>query len=167
MKKALIVTTILFACCASLMAQQAKIGYYSTQAVLAADAEYQIAMKAVTKSRQQTTVELEAAQKEFTEKYELFLEQQATLDAAIKEKRQAEMMEMLDRNEEFKKSAQQRLKAAEEAALAPAMQRISNAVQQVAAANEYLIILDTDSKACPYINPAYSEDITPKLKGVK
>ena len=34
-------------------------------------------------------------------------------------------------------------------------------------ANEYLIILDTDSKACPYINPAYSEDITPKLKGVK
>lgn len=167
MKKILFVTTILFACCASLMAQQAKIGYYSTQAVLAADAEYQAAMKAVTKSRQQITAELEAAQKEFTEKYELFLEQQAMLDATIKEKRQAEMMEMLERNERFKKNEQQRLKAAEDAALAPAMQRISNAVQRVAEENEYLIILDTDSKACPYINPAYSEDITAKLKGAK
>lgn len=167
MKKILFVTTILFACCASLMAQQAKIGYYSTQAVLAADAEYQAAMKAVTKSRQQITAELEAAQKEFTEKYELFLEQQAMLDATIKEKRQAEMMEMLERNEKFKKESQQRLKAAEDAALAPAMQRISNAVQRVAEENEYLIILDTDSKACPYINPAYSEDITAKLKGAK
>ena len=164
MKKILFVTTILFACCASLMAQQAKIGYYSTQAVLAADAEYQAAVKALAKSRQQVTVELEAAQKEFTEKYELFLEQQSTLDAAIKEKRQAEMMEMLERNEQFKRDSQQRLKTAEDEALAPAMQRINDAVQQVAATQEYLIIIDTDSKACPYINPAYSEDITSKLK---
>lgn len=164
MKKALIVTTILFACCASMMAQQAKIGYYSTQAVLAADAEYQAAVKAVAKSRQQVTTELEAAQKEFTEKYELFLEQQTMLDAAIKEKRQAELQGLLERNEQFKRDAQQRLKTAEDEALAPAMKRISDAVQRVVGAGEYLIIIDTDSKACPYINPAYSEDITSKLK---
>ncbi len=164
MKKALFVTTILFACCTSLMAQQAKIGYFSTQAVLAADATYQAAMQAVAKSRQQATVELEAAQQEFTEKYELFLEQQSMLDAAIKEKRQAELREMLERNEQFKRDSQQRLKTAEDEALAPALQRISNAVQKVAGQQEYLMIVDTDSKACPYINPAYSENITSKLK---
>lgn len=164
MKKILFVTTILFACCTSLMAQQSKIGYYSTQAVLAEDAEYQAAVKAIDKSRQQAAAELEAARKEFTEKYELFLEQQSTLDAAIKEKRQTELQELLDRNEQFKRDTQQRLSTAESEALTPAMQRISDALQQVTQAQEYLIIIDTDAKACPYINPAYAEDITEKLK---
>lgn len=146
------------------MAQQAKIGYYSTRAVLAADATYQAAMKGVEKQRQQATAELSAAQKEFTEKYELFLEQQSMLDAAIKEKRQADLQELLNRNEQFKKDSQKRLKEAEEGALAPALERINAAIQALTAKQEYMLIIDTDSKACPYINPNYSEDITGKLK---
>ena len=164
MKRTLLITTILFACCTMMMAQQAKIGYYSTRAVLASDATYQAALKAIEKQRQQAKTELDAAQNEFTEKYELYLEQQSTLDSAIKEKRQADLQELLNRNEQFKKDSQKRLAEAEEDALAPAMERINNALAKLTAGQEYMLIIDTDSKACPYINPNYSEDITGKLK---
>lgn len=164
MKNIILSIVLLFACCATTMAQQAKIGYYSTQAVLAADAAYQKSMKDIEKLRQQTKDELTAAQKDFTEKYELFLEQQADLDDVIRQKRQADLQELLNSNEKFRDEALQRIKDAEEAANTSAMQRIKDAISKLTQNEQFIIIIDTDKEACPYINPAFSEDITTKLK---
>lgn len=164
MKNIILSIVLLFACCASTMAQQAKIGYYSTKAVLAADVAYQNSMKDIEKLRKQITDELTAAQKDFTEKYELFLEQQADLDDVIRQKRQADLQELLNKNEQFRDESLQRVKQAEEDAIIPAMQRIKDAISNLTQNEQFIIIIDTDKEACPYINPDFSEDITKKLK---
>ena len=162
----IILTALCFACCSTMMAQQAKIGFFSMQDLLNTDATYQETIANVTVLKQQYANEQRIAEEDFKEKYELFLEQQATLAPSIREKRQSDLQTLLERTEKFRKESQQLIKQSEEAALATAKSRINDAIRYITANGDYLIIVNTDSDACPYINPTYSEEVTERLSSV-
>jgi outer membrane protein len=147
-----------------MMAQQAKIGYFSYDAVLKSCADYQSAMSNIDALRKQYDNELVAAQKEFTEKYELFLDQQAELVPAIREKRQADLQAMMERNEKFSSEAQRLINQAEKDILAPIKAKILSAIDAVGSNGHYLMIVNIDSEACPYIDASLSEDVTESIK---
>lgn len=167
MKKTILATLLLVASIISASAQDAatsvRIAYFSYSEVMQSMPAYATAMEAIDKLRAQYAEELQSAEDEFNEKYELFLDQQAVLADAIKQKRQADLQALLDRNIEFRKESERLLKQAEAEALAPVHAKIKAALQAIGKQNAYLMIVNTDSEACPYIDEARSEDITPLL----
>ena len=163
MKRIFLITFILLACCTITMAQQVRIAFFSYDKVLHAMPDYALAEANVTKLRQQYQSEMAAAEKEFSEKYELFLEQQASLAPSIREKRQQELEQHLDRNMKFRKDSERLLHDAEHDAIAPLRARLDAAIQQIGKERVYLIIYNTDTNALPYIDTSRADDVTEEL----
>ena len=155
---------MVFACCVTAVAQQAKIAYFSYKAILEDMPDYVTAMLGVETLRKQYDEELKAASDEFNEKYELFLDQQSMLDEPIKQKRQSDLQSLLDRNTQFRNESMRLLKQAEQDALAPVKQKLNKAIQSVGYSGAFLLIVNTDSEACPYIDSNSAEDVTAKIK---
>lgn len=164
MRKLTIAIFMVFACCVTAVAQQAKIGYFSYKSILEDMPDYVTAMLGVETLRKQYDEELKAASDEFNEKYELFLDQQSMLDEPIKQKRQADLQSLLDRNTQFRNESMRLLKQAEQDALAPVKQKLNKAIQSVGYSGAFLLIVNTDSEACPYIDSSSAEDVTAKIK---
>ena len=164
MRKLTIAIFMVFACCVTAVAQQAKIGYFSYKAILEDMPDYVTAMLGVETLRKQYDEELKAASDEFNEKYELFLDQQSMLDEPIKQKRQADLQSLLDRNTQFRNQSMRLLRQAEQDALAPVKQKLNKAIQSVGYSGAFLLIVNTDSEACPYIDSNSAEDVTAKIK---
>ena len=164
MRKLTIAIFMVFACCVTAVAQQAKIGYFSYKAILEDMPDYVTAMLGVETLRKQYDEELKAASDEFNEKYELFLDQQSMLDEPIKQKRQADLQSLLDRNTQFRNESMRLLRQAEQDALAPVKQKLNKAIQSVGYSGAFLLIVNTDSEACPYIDSTSAEDVTAKIK---
>lgn len=163
MKKTIFTLTLLCVATLTAVAQNVKVGYFSYKSVMQSMPEYGLATAGLEKLRQQYTNELNTAQSEFNEKYELFLDQQATLAESIRQKRQADLQMLLDRNEQFRKESDRLLAQAEKDAMAPLHKKMQEAIQKAGEQGGYLMIVNTDSEACPYISPVSSEDITQKL----
>lgn len=164
MRKLTIAIFMVFACCVTAVAQQAKIGYFSYKAILEDMPDYVTAMLGVETLRKQYDEELKAASDEFNEKYELFLDQQSMLDEPIKQKRQADLQSLLDRNTQFRNESMRLLRQAEQDALAPVKQKLNKAIQSVGYSGAFLLVVNTDSEACPYIDSNSAEDVTAKIK---
>ena len=163
MKRLSLILISLLACCTISMAQQARIAFFSYDKVLHAMPDYALAEARVSKLRQQYENEMAAAEKEFSEKYELFLEQQATLAPSIREKRQQDLEQHLDRNMKFRKDSERLLSDTEHDAIAPLRARLDAAIQHIGKERVYLIIYNTDTKALPYIDTSRADDVTEEL----
>lgn len=141
-------------------AAQLKIGYFSYDEVLRAMPQYAIAQANLKALRSQYDDEMEKGEKEFNEKYELFIEEQRAMAKVIREKRQSELQNMMERNVAFRKEAVRLLAQAEADAMAPLHERISEVVKAVGIERVYAMIVNTDSNACPFLSPVMAEDIT-------
>lgn len=137
-----------------------KIGYLSYDEALRAMPDYQLAQTSLQTLRAQYDAEMQNAEQEFNEKYETFLETQRTMADAIREKRQSELQSMMERNVAFKKEAVRLLAQAEQDAMAPLHGKLRAVLAAIAEERAYIMVVNTDSNACPYLNPTMAEDIT-------
>lgn len=163
MKKIILTLTLLLVTVLTTTAQNVKVGFFSYKEVLQSMPAYSTTIANMDKLRKQYADELNAAQKEFNEKYEIFLDQQASLAESIRQKRQADLQTMLERNEQFKKESERLIAQAEKEAMAPLHEKVNEAIKKAGEQGGYIVILNTDSEACPYIAPSVAEDVTPKL----
>lgn len=152
----------LFAITAS--AQDIKVGYFSGDAAIKSMPEYAAVQQKINDLRAQYDNELKEAEKEFSEKYELFLEQQSKMATAIREKRQSELQLMMERNVAFRAESQRLLKQAEADEMKPLNDKLNAALAALGSANGYIIIVNTDANAVPYITPAFAVDINEEVK---
>lgn len=163
--KKLLLSLLLFAA-PLLVSAQAKFGYFSYGEVFRAMPEYAIAERNLTQLQNQYEAEMKRAEEEFNKKYEEFLEGMQNFAAPIRQKRQAELQEIMEKNLSFKQEAQRLLEAARRDAYLPLKEKLLTAVKTLGAERGYALILNTDNDACPYLDPATSEDVTPLLKDV-
>ena len=140
-------------------AQQLKIGYFSYDAVLKATHDYVSAKASIENLRNQYDAEIQLAQKDFNEKYENFIENLNGMASAIREKRQSELQSILERNIAFKQESERLLAKAEE----ELRNKLDNAIKSLGNENNFVVILNTDNNAVPYINPMIGEDVTDLL----
>ena len=158
MKKYLLLLFVFFVML-PISAQQMRIGYFSYDAVLKATPDYVSAKASIENLRKQYDSEIQFAEKDFNEKYENFIENINGMASAIREKRQSELQSILERNIAFKQESERLLAKAEEEALAPLRNKLDNAIKALGSEN-YVVILNTDNNAVPYINPMMGEDVT-------
>ena len=137
-----------------------KIGFLSYDEALHAMPEYAIVQINLHGLRSQYDDEMQRAEKEFNEKYEFFLEGLKTMADAIREKRQSELQSMMERNVAFKKESARLISQAEKEAMAPLYERLQAVIADIAESRAYIMVVNTDSNACPYLSPVMAEDIS-------
>ena len=64
----------------------------------------------------------------------------------------------------FRNDALRLLEQAETDALAPVKRKLNEAVARVGKEHGYILVLNTDNDACPYIDPELGEDATEAIK---
>lgn len=139
---------------------QLKIGYFSYNEALCAMSQYAVAQANLKALRSQFDGEMQNSEKEFSEKYENFIEEQRNMAPAIREKRQSELQAMMERNVAFRQEAERLMAKAEEEAMEPLHQKLAEVIKIIAEERAYMMVVNTDCNACPYLNPAMTEDIS-------
>lgn len=138
---------------------QVKFGFLSYEQALQAMPGWEDAQSKVEQISAQYEAEMKRAADEFSVKYEAFLEEQQTLAPAIRDKRQAELQELMEHNLSFKQKARQLIDEAKINARQPFQQQLADILQQVGRQRGYLFIANTDSNAFPWIDDMQGEDI--------
>ena len=156
--------TLIIAICAVLCvsAQDSlsiRFGYLSYQQALQAMPQYALVQKQMAELRHQYEAELQRVTNEFNHKYEEFLEGQREFPKTILQKRQTELQELMTRNVTFKEESLKQLADAEREALAPLKIRLAETVARIANERGLALVVNTDSESCPYINPAWGENL--------
>lgn len=143
---------------------QVKIGYLSYSEALQSMPEYRMAQEGLSELRAQYDNETRIAEEEFNAKYEDFLDNLTTLAASIRRKRQIELQQLMESNIRFREEASRLFKQAEEEALKPVRDTLNEKLAKIAQENGYIIILNSDGDALPYINSEWGDDVTELVK---
>ncbi len=141
-----------------------RFGYLRYDEVLHAMADYAIANRNLADLRLKYDAELKRVEDEFNKKYEEFLDGQRDFAPSIRDKRQAELEDLMQKNVTFKQEARRLLQEAENNALAPLRERLNAAIKALATKKGYAFVLNADANALPFANEVCGDDITETLK---
>lgn len=112
----------------------------------------------------QLSDELQRTQDEFNKKYQEFIQAQDSLPTNIAERRQKELEDMMQRQNQFRQDAMQQMEKAQNDAMVPIQQKLDNAIKAVGQAEGVVYIFDISRTAIPYVDDTKSIDLTTKVK---
>ena len=142
---------------------QTKFGHMNSQEIITVMPEFTKAQADLDAMSKQYQTEMQRTQEEFTKKYQEFLAQADSLPKNIAERRQKELQDMSQRQEQFQQEAYQSMQKAQQDAMTPIYQRLETAVQAVGKAEGVIYIFDMARTPLAYIG-AESIDLTAKIK---
>ena len=147
-------------------AQNLKFGHINAQEIITVMPEFTKAQNDIQTLEKQLTAELQRTQEEFNKKYQEFQQAIAkdSLPPNIAERRQKELQDMMQRQEQFQQAAQQQMAKAQNDAMAPIYQKLDNAIKAVGAAEGVIYIFDLARTSIPYVNESQSINLTSKVK---
>ena len=136
-----------------------RFGYLSYEAALLSMPEYANVQQKMNALREQFQAETLRVEDEFNRKYEDFLDGQRDFPRTILQKRQSELQELMEKNIRFKEQGRQELADAEREAMAPLRIRLIELLSTIGRERGFAFIYDTDTKALPFLNVSFGEDI--------
>lgn len=142
---------------------QTKFGHMNSQEIITAMPEFTKAQADLDAMSKQYQTEMQRTQEEFTKKYQEFLAQADSLPKNIAERRQKELQDMSQRQEQFQQEAYQSMQKAQQDAMTPIYQKLETAVEAVGKAEGVIYIFDMARTPLAYIG-AESIDLTAKVK---
>ena len=154
------ILSILFCALPLLASAQVKFGFLSYSQALQSMPDYALAKENLAKLEEQFETEMKRAEEDFNKKYEEFLEGQQEFAVSIRNKRQSELQELMQKNMAFKQEARRLLKNAEADAMKPLHEKLKAVLAKVGQQRGLAFILNTDGDALPYVDPAQGEDVT-------
>ncbi len=140
-----------------------RYGYVAYESVLVAMPDYASIDVEIAQLKQQYDAELKESEEEFTHKYETFLAEYSTYAPSILRKRQAELEDMMRRNEAFQAECEAALIQTRADRENDLKAQLNEAIETLA--NEYglAFVLNTDSNAVPFLNPRMAYNLTPAV----
>jgi len=145
-------------------AQTLKFGHMNSQDVILAMPEYETTQAELVALDKKYSEELQRTQEEFNRKYKEFQREAETLPANIAERRQKELQDMYQRQEQFQQDAYQGMQEAQNNLMMPIYQKLDDAIKSVGQAEGLIYIFDIVRTQIPYINESMSSDVTDKVK---
>lgn len=140
-----------------------KIGYINRNELAQAMPEYNAAMKQLEDLRLTYTTEGQKLQEEAQRKYQEYIAQQDTLDAAIRQYKESELMRLQQSIEEFGRSADTNLQNKNQELMAPIIQKMNQAISQVGDENGFTYIIDNTAGILAYTSQN-AIDVMPLVK---
>ena len=141
-----------------------RFGYLSYETALKSMQEYALVQQKMKTLQEQYQAETLRVEDEFNRKYEDFLDGQRDFPRSILQKRQSELQELMEKNIQFKEQGRQELAEAEREAMAPLRIRLIELLSTIGREKGYAFIYDTDTKALPFVNISFGEDINELVK---
>ena len=147
-------------------AQNLKFGHINAQEIITVMPEFTKAQNDIQTLEKQLTAELQRTQEEFNKKYQEFQQAIAkdSLPPNIAERRQKDLQDMMQRQDQFQQDAQQQMAKAQNDAMTPIYQKLDNAIKAVGAAEGVIYIFDLARTSIPYVNESQSINLTNKVK---
>lgn len=137
-----------------------QFGFLSYNNVLKAMPEYEQAQQSIEKLKTYYDKEMERSEKEFSKKFNEFIDGYKSFPENIMLKRQKELQQLMEESMTFKKEAQQLLTKSEKELMEPIHTRLKEAIQIIGKERNYSYIINTDNNNYPFININKGEDIT-------
>ena len=134
-------------------------GYLSYDSVIVAMPQYAIVQSRLRELREAYDKGVSRVEEEFNQKYEAFLDGQRDFPRTILLKRQNELQDLMRKNLEFKQQGRRDLQQAEADAMAPLHEKLRQVIATVARNRGLALVVNTDSNACPFIEPSSSINI--------
>ena len=136
-----------------------RFGYLSYETAIQSMPEYALVQQKMKALQEQFQAETLRVEDEFNRKYEDFLDGQRDFPRTILQKRQSELQELMEKNIQFKEQGRQELADAEREAMAPLRIRLIELLSTIGREKGFAFIYDTDTKALPFLNVSFGEDI--------
>ncbi|UVV56633.1 OmpH family outer membrane protein [Bacteroides fragilis] len=145
-------------------AQNLKFGHINAMEIVSAMPEYTKAQSELQALNKQLGQDLQRSREEFSKKYQEFMQQKDSLPAVIAERRQKELEDMMQRQEQFQTKAQQDMEKANNDPMAPVYKKLDDAIKAVGAAEGVIYIFDMARTPIPYVNEAQSINLDSESK---
>ena len=158
LKLTLAVVCVMFS--TSLFAQ--KIGRINSQEVVVNMTEFKEAQTQIEALAKDLQAQAETIQVEFNNKVQEYQKGLETMTDAVRQIKEKELSDMQTRLTEFQKAAAADLEKKNAELMQPVIEKANKAVQDVAKAGGYAVILETGSMV--YFDEAQVKDITPEVK---
>ena len=147
-------------------AQNLKFGHINAQEIITVMPEFTKAQNDIQTLEKQLTAELQRTQEEFNKKYQEFQQAIAkdSLPPNIAERRQKELQDMMQRQEQFQQEAAQNMQKAQTELMAPISKKVEDAIKAVGEAENLVYIFDLARTSIPFVNEKLSVNVTPLVK---
>lgn len=140
-----------------------KMGYINRNELAQQMPEYNDAMKQLEDMRLKYTTEGQKLQEEFQKKYQDYMNQQDTLDAAIRQYKESEIMRLQQSIEEFTRNADSSLQKRQQELMTPVVQKMDQAIRSVGDENGFTYIFDNSAGIIAYTSSS-SINVLPLVK---
>jgi outer membrane protein len=147
----------------TLFAQEVKIGHINSQEIISLMPDIANVEKAVDEEGKKFEGEVMKMQEEYNAKVKEFQEKQDSMPDGIKKVRISEIQEIETRVNTFRQTAYQEIQKKQQELFAPIRDKVTKAINDVAAEGKYTYIIDLGSQAIIYKSPT-SLDITAAVK---
>lgn len=145
-------------------AQNLKFGHINAMEIISAMPEYTKAQNDLKALSDQLGKELQRTQEEFNKKYQEFMQTKDSLPANIAERRQKELEDMMQRQQQFQEKAQQDMEKAQNDLMAPIYKKLDDAIKSVGGSEGVVYIFDLARTPIPYVNESQSTNLNAKVK---
>ncbi len=167
----LLIVAAAFVMAALAQTTQISYGFISYNDLLRSMPEYAEARQSMQQLRQQYEKEALYNENTFQEMFASFLQGQKDFPKNILLKRQRDLQEAMEKGIAFRAEADSLLTLAEEEMLQPLRQLLDSAITLVGMEHGYEFIVNTDTKAYPFLHPSVAEDanafVREKLQALK
>lgn len=143
--------------------QQIVFGYFSYSAIEKKMPEYEKTQKSLAALKEQFDAETARVEKDFNEKYEEFLDGQKEFPTVIRQKRQTELQDMMEKNIAFKREARRLYRKAEKEATESMRNKIKRVAAAIGQEKKLAFIINTDENACPWVNPQQGMNLNTEI----
>ena len=140
-----------------------KFGHVNANEIMQAMPEFTKARADIEALQKQYEADLKSMQDEIQKKGEAYEKEQATLPANIKERREKELNEMMQKYQQSVQDNSQALQKEWNEKLQVITNKVIDAIKSVGQAGNYVYIMDVAS-GIPYISTTLSTDVTAEVK---
>jgi outer membrane protein len=143
---------------------QLKIGHINTQEVLQLMPERDSAAKLYDKFNAEITKNYESMNVVYNNLLETYTKQKDSLSSFIRQAKEAELIDMQGKIQNFRDVAQQELEKKQTELMNPIVEKLKKAVKEVAEANKFTYVIDAAGGSLVYFNEDESLNIMPLVK---
>jgi outer membrane protein len=143
---------------------QQKIGHINTQDVLALMPERDSAAKIFEKFNAEIVKNYESMNVVYNNLLETYTKQKDSLSTFIRQAKEAELIDMQGKIQNFKEVGQQELDKKQNELMAPIVEKLKKAIKEVAEANKFTYVIDVTGGALVYFNEDEALNLLPLVK---
>lgn len=159
-----IILILSFAAFITFGASAQKFGHINTSELVSLMAETDSARVQLEAYQNELIEEMDAMQTEYNTKLNTYQQKSSTWTAAIRESKEAELSEIVQRLNQFQQTAQQDLANMQQTLMTPIYQKAQEALNKIGKDNNLLYIFDTSAGAIIYMDEAQSMNLLPLAK---